>query len=145
MVDCTRLCFFVGFSYGFSSVFVWAVGCMSICRCVRFHLELFGTGVRLRRLLLGVTVHEFMLISICQYLCHIMKVSWSHSFIGVNGFIVSCVSWCQWFHGIIGFAVSMVSWCKVSWCQWFHGFIGFVVSMVSWFHVFRGVNGFKVS
>ena len=68
-------------------------------------------------------VHEFMLISICQCLCHIMKVSLSHSFNVVNGFIVSCVSWCQWFHGVIGFAVSMVSWC----------------------HRFRGVNGFMVS
>ena len=29
----------------------------------------------LNRLLLGVTVHEFMLTSICQCLCHIMKVS----------------------------------------------------------------------
>ena len=55
------------------------------------------------RLQLGVTVHEFMLISICQCLCHIMKVSWSQGFIGimdswfhrfrgVNGFIDSCVS-----------------------------------------------------
>ena len=35
---------------------------------------------------LGVTVHEFILISICQCLCHIMKVSW---FRGVNGFMVS--------------------------------------------------------
>ena len=34
------------------------------------------------RLQLGVTVHEFMLITICQCLCHIMKVSWSHGFIG---------------------------------------------------------------
>ena len=41
------------------------------------------------RLQLGVTVHEFMLISICQCLCHIMKVSWSHGFIG---FLVSMVS-----------------------------------------------------
>ena len=40
-------------------------------------------------LLLGVTVHEFMLISMCQCLCHIMKVSWSHGFIG---FLVSMVS-----------------------------------------------------
>ena len=41
------------------------------------------------RLLLGVTVHEFMLISICQCLCHIMIVSWSHGFIGL---VVSVVS-----------------------------------------------------
>ena len=40
-------------------------------------------------LLLGVTVHEFMLISICQCLCHIMIVSWSHGFIGL---VVSVVS-----------------------------------------------------
>ena len=71
-------------------------------------------------LLLGVTVHEFMLISICQCLCHIMKVSWSHSFNGVNGFMVSR-------------------------SQWFHSFMCFVVSMVSWCHRFRGVNGFMVS
>ena len=38
---------------------------------------------------LGVTVHEFMLISICQCLCHIMKVSWNHGFIG---FVVSMAS-----------------------------------------------------
>ena len=41
------------------------------------------------RLQLGVAVHEFMLISICQCLCHIMKVSWNHGFIG---FLVSMVS-----------------------------------------------------
>ena len=41
------------------------------------------------RLQLGVTVHEFMLISICQCLCYIMKVSWNHGFIG---FLVSMVS-----------------------------------------------------
>ena len=34
-------------------------------------------------LLLGVTVHEFMLISICQCLCHLMIVSCSHVFIGL--------------------------------------------------------------
>ena len=60
-------------------------------------------------LLLGVTVHEFMLISICQSLCHIMIVSWSHGFIG---FVVSMVSRFHRFHGV-------------------NGFIGFVVSMVS--------------
>ena len=43
----------------------------------------------IRRLLLGVTVHEFMLISICQCLCHLMIVSWSHGFIGL---VVSVVS-----------------------------------------------------
>ena len=36
------------------------------------------------RLQLGVTVHEFMLISICQCLCHTMKVSWSHGFIRID-------------------------------------------------------------
>ena len=41
------------------------------------------------RLQLGVTVHQFMLISICQCLCHIMIVSWSHGFIGL---VVSVVS-----------------------------------------------------
>ena len=41
------------------------------------------------RLLLGVTMHEFMLISICQCLSHIMIVSWSHGFIGL---VVSVVS-----------------------------------------------------
>ena len=45
MGDCTRWCF----SCGFSLVFVWADGCMSICRCIRFHLELFGMGVWLHR------------------------------------------------------------------------------------------------
>ena len=40
-------------------------------------------------LLLGVTVYEFMLISICQCLCHLMIVSWSHGFIS---FVVSVVS-----------------------------------------------------
>ena len=47
------------------------------------------TEIWTRRLLLGVTVHEFMLISICQCLCHIMIVSWSHGFIGL---VVSVVS-----------------------------------------------------
>ena len=51
-------------------------------------------------LLLGVTVHEFMLISICQCLCHIIIVSWSH------GFIVSCVSWFHRFSGVNSFMVS---------------------------------------
>ena len=44
-------------------------------------------------------------------------VSWFHRFLGVKGFIVSCV----------------------------FGFIGFVVSMFSWFHRFRGVKGLMVS
>ena len=52
---------------------------------------------------LGVTVHEFMLISICQCLCHIMKVSWSHGFIG---FLVSMVSWFHVFRGVNGYMVS---------------------------------------
>ena len=94
------------------------------------------------RLLLGVTVHEFMLISICQCLCHndsIME-SWFHRSRGVSGFVVSCVSWFHRFSGVNGFKVSWVSW-----CQWFHGFLGFVVSMVSWFERFRGVSGFMVS
>ena len=51
-------------------------------------------------LLLGVTVHEFMLISICQCLCHIMIVSWSHDFIGYA---------MSYNDSIIGFVVSMVS------------------------------------
>ena len=55
------------------------------------------------RLQLSVTVHEFMLISICQCLCHIMKVSWSHGFIG---FLVSIVSWFHRFRGVNGFMVS---------------------------------------
>ena len=42
----------------------------------------FKDNQRIIWLLLGVTVHEFMLINICQCLCHIMKVSWSHGFIG---------------------------------------------------------------
>ena len=68
-------------------------------------------GVELQ---LGVTLHEFMLISICQCLCHIMKVSSSHGFIcllvskdlwfhrfrGVNGFINSCVSWFHRYGGV---------------------------------------------
>ena len=70
-------------------------------------------------LLLGVTVHEFMLISIC----HIMIVSWSHGFIGyamsyndsIIGFVVSIVLWFHRVHGV-------------------NGFMGFVVSMVLWFH-----------
>ena len=61
-----------------------------------------------------------MLISICQGLCHVMIVSWSHGFIGYA---------MSYNDSIIGFMVSMVSW--VSGCQWFYGFIGFVVS---WFH-----------
>ena len=69
-------------------------------------------------LLLGVTVHEFMLISICQCLCHIMIVSWSHGFIG---YAMSCND--HRVHGV-------------------NGFIGFVVSMVLWFH---RVRGFMVS
>ena len=40
-----------------------------------------GVGKRKGGLLLGVTVHEFMLISICQCLCHLMIVSWSHGFV----------------------------------------------------------------
>ena len=42
------------------------------------------------RLLLGVTVHEFMLISICQCLSYNESVMelWFHRFRGVNGFIV---------------------------------------------------------
>ena len=55
------------------------------------------------RLQLGVTVHEFMLISICQCLCHIMKVSWSQGFIG---FVVSIVSWFHKFRGVNGFMLS---------------------------------------
>ena len=59
-------------------------------------------------LLLGVTVHEFMLISICQCLCHIMIVSWSHGFIGyamsyndsIIGFVVSIVLWFHKVHGV---------------------------------------------
>ena len=54
-------------------------------------------------LLLGVTVYEFMLISICQCLCHLMIVSWSHVFIG---FVVSVVSWFHRFRGVNGFMVS---------------------------------------
>ena len=52
---------------------------------------------------LGVTVHEFMLISICLCLCHLMIVSWSHVFIG---FVVSVVSWFHRFRGVNGFMVS---------------------------------------
>ena len=74
-------------------------------------------------LLLGVTVHEFMLNSICQCLCHIMIVSWSHGFIGL---VVSVVSWFPKFRGV-------------------NGFMCLVVSMDTWFHRFRGVNGFMVS
>ena len=69
---------------------------------------------------LGVTVHEFMLISICQCLCHIMIVSWSH------GFMCFVVSMDTWFHR-------------------FRGFNGFIVSCVSWFHRFRGVKSFMIS
>ena len=57
---------------------------------------------------LGVTVHEFMLISICQCLCHndsIME-SWFHRSRGVSGFIVSCVSWFHRFSGVNRFMVS---------------------------------------
>ena len=54
-------------------------------------------------LLLGVTVHEFMLISICKSLCHIMIVSWSHGFIGL---VVSIVSWFHRFRGVNSFMVS---------------------------------------
>ena len=56
-----------------------------------------------KRLQLGVTVHEFMLISICQCLCHLMIVSWSHVFVG---FVVSVVSWFHRFRGVNGFMVS---------------------------------------
>ena len=59
-------------------------------------------------LLLGVTVHKFMLISICQCLCHndsIME-SWFHRSRGVSGFIVSCVSWFHRFSGVNSFMVS---------------------------------------
>ena len=93
-------------------------------------MKLFPNLTR-KRLLLGVTVHEFMLISICQCLYHIMIVSWSHSFIGYA---------MSYNDSIIGFAVSIV--------LWFHrvhgvnGFMGFVVSMVLWFH---WVRGFMVS
>ena len=52
---------------------------------------------------LGVTVHEFMLISICLCLCHLMIVSWSHVFIG---FVVSVVSWFHRFRGVNSFIVS---------------------------------------
>ena len=52
---------------------------------------------------LGVTVHEFMLISICQCLCHIMIVSWSHGF---KGLMVSMVSWFHRFGGVNSFMVS---------------------------------------
>ena len=52
---------------------------------------------------LGVTVHEFMLISICQCLCHLMIVSWSHVFVG---FVVSVVSWFHRFRGVNSFMVS---------------------------------------
>ena len=52
---------------------------------------------------LGVTVHEFMLISICQCLCHIMIVSWSHGF---KGLMVSMVSWFHRFRGVNSFMVS---------------------------------------
>ena len=55
------------------------------------------------RLKLGVTVHELMLISICQCLCHIMIVSWSHGF---KGLMVSMVSWFHRFRGVNGFMVS---------------------------------------
>ena len=55
------------------------------------------------RLQLGVTVHEFMLISICQCLCHIMIVSWSHGF---KGLMVSMVSWFHRFRGVNSFMVS---------------------------------------
>ena len=54
-------------------------------------------GLDGKRLLLGVTVDEFMLISICRCLCHIMIV------------YMPWVSWCQWFHIFMGFLVSMVS------------------------------------
>ena len=49
------------------------------------------TNITIHRngLLLGVTVHEFMLISVCQCLCHIMIVSWSHGFIGLEVSVVS--------------------------------------------------------
>ena len=52
---------------------------------------------------LGVTVHEFMLISICKCLCHIMIVSWSHGF---KGLMVSMVSWFHRFRGVNSFMVS---------------------------------------
>ena len=54
-----------------------------------FFYSLFPGQILFFGLLLGVTVHEFMLISICQCLCHIMIVSWSHGFIGL---VVSVVS-----------------------------------------------------
>ena len=56
-----------------------------------------------KRLQLDVTVHEFMLISICQCLCHLVIVSWSHVFVG---FVVSVVSWFHRFRGVYGFMVS---------------------------------------
>lgn len=52
MGGCTKWCFFGDFPCGFSSVFGWFVGCMLICRCIRFHQVLFGTGGWLRRKLL---------------------------------------------------------------------------------------------
>jgi len=44
MGGCTKWCFFGNFSCGFSLVFGWVVGCMLICRCIRFLQVLFGTG-----------------------------------------------------------------------------------------------------
>ena len=82
MVDCTRLCFFVGFS----SVFVWAVGCMSICRCIRFHLELFGTGVRLRRKLFGL-MRCLLVFCLCFLGCLLVVVGGGCS---VDGSIEVC-------------------------------------------------------
>ena len=63
-------------------------------------------------LLLGVTVHEFMLISICQCLCNIMGVSWVSWFYrvrGLNGFIGFMESSVSWFHEVNDFMGSMES------------------------------------
>ena len=71
-----------------------------------YNLSFKGFGLcfsTLKRRELGVTVHEFMLISICQCLCHLMIVSWSHGFIG---FVVSVVSWFHRFRGVNSFIVS---------------------------------------
>ena len=51
-------------------------------------------------------MHEFMLISICQCLSHIMKVTRSLWFHGFIGFVVSMVSWFHSFRGVNGFMVS---------------------------------------
>ena len=58
-------------------------------RAIPLAMITMGKAVDVFRLQLGVMVHKFMLISICQCVCHIMKVSWTHGFIG---FLVSVVS-----------------------------------------------------